>query len=251
MCCIEKIYITSQNISHALKLKRAVYLAELSKYFFKMYNYRMEVIPSLLQPLTNGTRRKRITKDQVIIYEGDYVEDMLVLTEGIVKIHDIDEHGNEKILHLVKPPGVIPFAFFSGGDDPTRWFYTALTDCEVCIVPRMKILTELADSNLAIYLMNWFSKEVHHVFARLSSLGKTNVHDKLNAALKFLADCHSSENRNGWHRVSFPVTHQLIADMTGITRESVAYAIKDLQVQRAVRYAGPNVMEIKASRLTS
>lgn len=212
----------------------------------------MESFPSLLQPLVEGARHKRIMKDQVILYEGDHVEDMLVVTQGIVKIHDIDEHGNEKILHLVKPPGIIPFAFFSGGDDPTRWFYTALTDCDVYVVPKMRILAELhTSSTLAVYLMNWFSKEVHHVFTRLSSLGKTNAHDKLIAALRFLADCHSAEQRNGWFRVSFPVTHQLLADMTGVTRESAAFAMKELQFQKVVRSPRLGILEIKTSRLTS
>jgi CRP/FNR family transcriptional regulator len=175
-----------------------------------------------------------------------------VIKSGIVKIHDIDEAGNEKILHLVKSPGIIPFAFFSGGSTPTRWFYTALTDCELYVVPRVKLLSELqADNTLTLHLMNWFSNEVHEILTRLSSLGKTNVRDKLIAALKFLIVCHSTQRRSGWWRVSFPVSHQLLADMVGITRESAALTMKELQAERLIRNPRITILEINASKLDS
>jgi CRP-like cAMP-binding protein len=210
----------------------------------------MEDLPALLMPLVRGARRKRFPKDQIIIYEGDTTEDVLILRDGIIKMHDIDEQGNEKILHLTKRPAIVPFAFFSGGDVPTRWFYTALTDCEVYVVPRMKVLSALrSNPALGLYLMNSFSSEVHEVFTRLSSLGKSTVREKLVAALKFLAVCHSRERRAGWWRVIFPVNHQLLADMIGVTRESVALVMKDLQTEGMIRNPRLTTLEINPSKL--
>jgi CRP-like cAMP-binding protein len=210
----------------------------------------MENFPPLLRPLVKDARRKAIPKDQIILYEGDVASDMMIIKSGIIKVHDIDEQGNEKILHLLKRPGIIPFAFFSGGEDPMRWFYTALTDCELYIVPRVKVLSDLrVDSALALHLMNWFSNEMHEILTRLSSLSKTNARDKLIAALKFLAVCHSVERNAGWWRVAFPVSHQVLADMVGITRESTALAMKELQGDGLVRNPRLTVLEINLSKL--
>jgi CRP/FNR family transcriptional regulator len=97
--------------------------------------------------------------------------------------------------------------------------------------------------------MNWFSKEVHELLARLDSLGKTNVSDKLKAALKFLAIRHGKERRSGWCRVSFPVNHQLLADMIGMTRESTTTAMKELVDQKIIRNPRLTILEIDLKKL--
>jgi CRP-like cAMP-binding protein len=204
----------------------------------------------LLDPILTHARRKQIAKGQVILYEGDMTVDVFVLESGIVKIHDIDETGNEKILHLLKRPAVFPFAFFSGNEIPTRWFYTALTDSEINIIPREILANEIeTNSKLSLYLMNQFSLEVHEILTRLSSLGKTNTRDKLIAALNFLVVWHSKQWRDDWYRVSFPVSHQLLADMIGITRESTAIAMKELQNEGMVRNPRLTILEINRSKI--
>jgi CRP-like cAMP-binding protein len=77
-------------------------------------------IPLVLQRALRSARSKSVPGGQIVLYEGDMPGDALILREGIVKLYDIDEQGNEKLLHLVKPPAVIPFAFFSGMRDPLR-----------------------------------------------------------------------------------------------------------------------------------
>jgi CRP-like cAMP-binding protein len=98
--------------------------------------------------------------------------------------------------------------------------------------------------------MNWFSNEVHEILTRLSSLGKTTARDKLAAVLKFLAIWHSVKRSNGWWRVTFPVSHQLLADMVGITRESAAMVMKDLQSEKLACNPRQNILEINLSKLT-
>lgn len=209
----------------------------------------MDLSPPLA-PLLKNVRSKLVPKGQIIFYQGDRTLDVYVIKSGIVKLHDIDEQGNEKSLHLVKSPGIIPFAFFSGENIPVRWFYTALTDCELYVVPQKKLLSSMkANSELTLQLMNWFSQEVHELLTRLSSLGKTNARDKLLAALKFLVTSHSNEQRNGWWRVSFPVNHQLLADMVGITRESAAVTMKELQTERLIRNPRVTILEINRPKI--
>lgn len=203
-----------------------------------------------LTKLLVNARMKHIPGGQIILYEGDLPLEAYILKNGVVKMYDIDEQGNEKILHLVKPPTLIPFAFFSGMRDPLRWFYTTLTDCDVYVLP-VDELKQYTHSNpdLAEALTNAFSDEVHELLVRLSSMSKTNAREKVLAALKFLMVCHAIERRTGWWRVTFAVSHQLIADLCGITRESAALVMKGLQVDKIIRYPRVTILEIHAKRI--
>lgn len=210
----------------------------------------MQSLPPAFDVLLEKARLKHIPKDQILLYEGDEPDNAFILKSGIIKIYDINEQGNEKVLHILKAPGVIPFAFFSGGQEATQWFYAALTDCEVYAINEVKLRgAMIEDGAFANYLINWFSREVHEILVRLSSLGKSTVRSKLTSALKFLAVHHAVEQSNNWSRITFPVSHQLLANMVGVTRESTAVVMKELQDEGVIRRPRVAVLEIHFPKL--
>lgn len=186
-----------------------------------------------------------------MFYQADTPLEVLVLKSGIVKIYDVDERNNEKILQLVGPWAVLPLAFFSGKGTPTRWFYAALTDCEVYSLPFEEMVRHMrSDNEMTFQLMHWFSREAHELLTRLSSLGRTNARGKVEAALQFLGTYHAVQKAGSpWRRISFPVNHQLLADMTGITRESAAATMKTLQADHVSRSPRQAVLEINTRKL--
>jgi len=216
----------------------------------RLYWYLMDDMPPSLQKLLLSARQKHFPKGQIILYEGDVPSEAYIIKSGAVKLYDIDDQGNEKILHIIKAPALLPFAFFSGGTEPIRWFYTALTDCDAYVLSKAKLLhTSRADGALAIALMNAFSIDVHELLTRLSSLSKTSARLKLLAALKFLVVLHAKERRSGWWRVHFAASHQLLADMSGITRESAAVVMKELHDEKIVRNPRITILEINRQKL--
>jgi CRP/FNR family transcriptional regulator, cyclic AMP receptor protein len=207
-------------------------------------------MPDQLRDVIKSARLKHVPKSQIIIYKGDEPHDVYLIKSGAIKIYDIDEQGNEKILHIVKSPALVPFAFFAGNNQQTSWFYGALTDCELYALPYHQLPQAMQkDSALTFFLMNDFAINMHELLVRLSSLGKTQVRDKLYAALRFLQTHHSSKRRGGWWRVNFAVNQQLLADLSGVTRESTAMAMKDLQDRKIVRCPKVAQLEIHRSRL--
>lgn len=204
-------------------------------------------------PLTDimpHAKLRNYPKGQIILYDGDEPNDFFIIKDGIVKVHDIDDQGNEKILHILKTPAMFPMVFFLGGNDQTKSFYTTLTDAEIYVVPKRIVEEKMhANSELAIYMMHWFSREIHEVLVRLSSLEKTNTRNKLIAVLKFLGVHHSTEQKNHWRQVNFPVSHQLLADMIGVTRESTTMIMKELQNEKIIRNPRLTQLEIKFEKL--
>lgn len=209
-------------------------------------------MPHSLQSLIDEAHTKQIPKGQILFYAEDKPLEVLIVKDGIVKLHSIDDNGNEKILHLVGKGAVVPLAFFSGHNVATHWFYTTLTDCEMYTLPQEKLYESMREhSEIALYLMNWFSHEVHELLVRLDSLGKTNVQDKLKAMFWFLSVRYGVKKRGGWCRVDFPVNHQLLADMIGMTRESTAMAMKEFADEKIIRNPRLSVLEIHTERLAA
>lgn len=204
-----------------------------------------EITDTPLWPLIKQARVRQYPKGQIILYEGELPTDAFVVKSGAVKIYDIDEDGNEKIMHILKPYGMFPVIFMFGTARQTSTFYTTITNSELYVLSRAgfeKTLTE--DPALMLFCMKWFASEVQEIMRRMSSLEKTSTRAKLFTALSYLARQHADPLPSGWKRVCFPVSHQLLADMIGVTRESTTMVMRDLQKEKVVRAPRLGTLEI-------
>lgn len=210
----------------------------------------MENMHNRLLDLYQNARLKLYPQDQIVIYAGDPPIEVYIIKTGYIKVYDIDGDGNEKILSIVKPGDIMPYAFYSGSDVPNRWFYQSISDAEVYVMNRDELLAKLKnDAEIMFALVNNFSLEVHELLTRISSLGKSNIHDKILALMRYLVVCIGKDNTKRWWRVPFPVNQQLLADITGMTRESCSTAIKELVNDELIRQPKINVLEINTVNL--
>jgi CRP/FNR family cyclic AMP-dependent transcriptional regulator len=207
-------------------------------------------MPDSLKEILKDSRVKHFPRGQIIIFEGDKPIDVYLIKSGVIKLHDIDSKGNEKILHLLKEPSLAPLAFYSGEDSVAMWFYTALTDCELYVLDRKELGRTMEQrSEISKYFMQQYSNDVHEVFVRLSSLGKSDANYKIKVVLRFLLVCHGVKRRSGWWRIPFAVNHQLLSDMAGITRESTAIVMKNLEVKGFIRNPRQTILELNREKL--
>lgn len=202
--------------------------------------------------MIKGAQLRTYAKGQTILYPDERSLDMYIIDTGAVSMHDIDEQGNRKILHIFGPPALFPMVSFSTDTVTSGWFYTALTDTQVFVLPYAKLkdrLETLNDPTAYSSLLKQLLDEVHELLVRMANSMKATSEERLVGALKFLAKHHTKARSSNWSPVNFPVQHHLLADMTGLTRETVSVSMKQLQQKKLVRYLAPGKLEINTTRL--
>jgi len=204
-----------------------------------------------LRTLLTKARNKQYGEGQLIFYAGDEVTEALVLTSGIVKVYDIDSKGQEKVLQIIKSPAILPLDCLFAANHPIGWHYAALTNVETSAFSPVELHSEMRKSpDLSIYILNWLAVESHELLVRINGMSKSDVKDKIITLLRFLAVYYSGPLKRGWRRIEFPVTHQLIADITGVARESVTIHMGHLQKEKLVRSRRP-YLEINDEHLAN
>jgi CRP-like cAMP-binding protein len=129
----------------------------------------------LLDFAANAPLRK-YPKGQILFYGGDTPTNVYLLKQGAIKVYDIDDKGNEKILHIIGRGGLFPAVFFFSKTDTSNTFYSTLTDCEVYVVPAASLDQELQKNiKLTLYCMRWFAEETREMLIRMSSLQKSDA----------------------------------------------------------------------------
>lgn len=175
---------------------------------------------------------------QIIFYHGDAPNQVMFIKSGAVKFYDTDTDGNEKILHIGGEGSIFPLFYAFEDKESIDAFYATVDKTVVLIVPLADFHNKLKTSpEYAFRALRWYAEEMDHIVLRLKSLEKSTAKQKVLQALYYLSGQHArkSTNKPKWFKINFPLTQQTLADMTGLTRETVNITLKDAEVLKFVR----------------
>lgn len=205
----------------------------------------------VLKDFPNATART-YDAGQIILYDGDQPNNIMIVKRGAIKFFDNDSDGNEKILHIGGKGSIAPL-FYPFEDKPAvDAFYAALTKTEVLLVSLEDFRAKLRSSAEYTYnVLRWYAEEMDHIVLRLKSLERSSAKQKILQALLYLADQHATKETadKTWCRISFPVTQQILADLTGLTRETVNIALKDTESSKYVRSNTRQRFEVNKAKI--
>lgn len=192
---------------------------------------------------------RKYAKNQIICYQGDKPQHVFYVLKGHVKYYDIDEHGNEKILHIIGPENIFPMLYAFDVSKEIDAFYSTIDAAEVITIP-LDEFRKVTQTNVKFCytLTQWFLTEIEQLVFRINSFEKTDSHRKVMHALKYLATNYG-QAAHDWQRIDFTTTQQFIADFTGLTRETVSATMNELEKDKIIRSGVGRKIEVKGSEL--
>lgn len=187
---------------------------------------------------------------QIVVYEGDKPAFMYFVKKGALKNYDIDENGVEKILHVVGELGFFSIIYAYGGNTEVDGFYSTLDNTDLLLVPIEDFRNRLSsDVEFANKVFEWFVAEMGFIMGRLKGLEKTEGRLKIAQALEYLRGRHSKLVGKNWWQVKFPISQQFIADIVGLTRETVSVILKDFDSKQIISYPKQMTLQINKKQL--
>lgn len=210
-----------------------------------MKNLTLKTISTLFPK----AQARKYHKGQIICYQGDRPSYIYFVTRGHIRYYDIDEQGNEKILHIIGPSNIFPMLYAYDVTDEVTAFYATIDNAEVVMIPlqefREKINSDVKFSNI---LTRWFLTEIDQLVYRISNFERTDSRNRVLTTLKYLAINYGHKEK-GWTRINFPVTQQFIADLTGLTRETVSASMQELEKSKDIQHAKGRLLLVKSIKL--
>lgn len=185
-----------------------------------------------------NTIERKYGPGQIIIYDGDAPSHVMMIESGAVKFYDTDDEGNEKIMHIGGEGSLFPLFYSFEDKNSVDAFYASLTETKVLLIPLSDFQEKLRTSvDYTFQILQWYAAEMDHIILRLKSMEKSSAKQKVLQSFYYLAAQHATPGRNGkWYRVTFPLTQQTIADLAGLTRETVNVTLKDAEIAKLIRY---------------
>lgn len=171
------------------------------------------------------------SKNAVVLLEGDRVESLYVVLDGHVKLVVTGDDGREVIIST-RGPGDF-FGEMSLLDDlPQSTHAIAMEDSRLMVLKRDDFYAFLDEiPQITFGLLRAFCRRLRKADKRISSLTMQEVPQRVAHLLLELAD------ENDGVRIPQQLTHQLMAQMVGSTRETVSRAMRDLTAKGVVEIA--------------
>lgn len=192
---------------------------------------------------------RSFARREVILQQGEMPEAAYILKRGIVKSYNLTPQGEEKPITFILKDEVFPLGFVLSRFETAQYYYEALTDCEVYMVPLEDYVRFLKTEPACLFeLYRGLADRNVEYQMRINALEQSRASDKVLHTLHFLAHRFGKDVNQEIIRIELPFTQQDMANFMGIARETTAIELKKLERQDIIRY-GHHTYTINMPRL--
>lgn len=197
---------------------------------------------AVVQDLIQVMHCRAFRKGSVLFAQGEEPHAIFFIETGRVKWHKVSADGNEQILQVVEQGQAVGLValldrrpYVAGAravEDVTAWVLT-VQDFDRMV---------MRHPELALHVMRLLGDGVRWLLEHVHSMTSRSAHERVSSVL-----IRKAEHREAGHR-TIALTHQEIAHLAGMARETVSRVLADFQRRGAVRLTRSAVILLDASR---
>ena len=193
---------------------------------------------SHLQQLSKKYSTREFGAGSIILYQGEVPRSACILLEGVVRVYSISAQGEEQVVTFHIPGEFFPSSWIFGKSPSTMFFYEALSDCKVAFCPRSELIEfMLAKPERMHAMLDYFTTNYTAFLIRIHALEQSKARDKLINTLYFICQRYAKNlDSNKKVVIPFALTHQNLAGMVGLTRETTAVEMSKLKKEKVIDY---------------
>lgn len=174
-------------------------------------------------------------KGETLIRADDDPQGIFYLNKGYIRQYTISNLGTELTLHILKPPSYFPMVWAINGT-PNVYYFEALTPVEVGRAPRDEVVTFIKDKPDIIFgLMSELLEEYAESLKRVEHLVFSDAYRRVISVLIYIAKHFGQKNVRGV-KVRHRFTHQDIATLVGVARETASLEIVKLEKKGLIEF---------------
>ncbi len=173
-----------------------------------------------------------------IIYQGEVPRCGFYLKKGIVKVYNLHTSGNEQILRFYGPGDFFPLPWLYGKVATEFYYYEAVEDCEVISVTKQDVDQIIkTDPTLSQYILDSVLSDQTALSLRIISLEQPRANEKLEYTLYYLLFRYGKNIGDEKYVITMNLTHITLANLVGLTRETITTEINRLRKQGVLTYS--------------
>ncbi|WP_330444316.1 Crp/Fnr family transcriptional regulator [Flavobacterium sp. C4GT6] len=179
-----------------------------------------------------------IKKGEPIFTEGENVNGIFCIKDGVCKLSKLSENGNEQILKLVAKGELLGQRSMIS-DEPVNLSAVALEDMEVCFVPKSEILGFFNENNqFSMNVMKSICGDLKEADDHLVNMAQKSVRQRL---AETLLELHETFGTNEDKSLRIKLSREEIAGMVGTATESCIRLLSEFNKNGLIELSGKKI----------
>jgi len=201
-----------------------------------------------LERFFSKSTSQRFKRGETILRAGETPPGVFYLKKGFVRLYSVSESGEELTLMIFKPGDIFPISW-AVADSPNNYFLDAMTLCEMWRIGRKKFVSFVSENPDELYeLIGKMMVRLLGLLRRMECLVFGNAGVKIASILCIFVEAFGRETAGGL-LIEVPLTHQDIADLVGIARETTSLEMGRLKDKGIIDYSGRTILIRSLTRL--
>lgn len=175
-------------------------------------------------------------KNEIILRSEDEIRDIYYVKSGYVRMFTVFEDGRELTLNIFKPGSFFPMVLVMA-DIKNYYYFQTMTSVDLYRAGRELVLDFVKKNPEVFYdLTRRISIGLMALTTNIEHLFYGSADSRIISVLFLLAARFGEKTKNGRVVINLPLTHQAIASMIGITRETATGTLNKLLKKGLVNY---------------
>lgn len=189
--------------------------------------------------ITDAVKQVRFIRGDVLFTQGQPSSSVYSLGSGIVKISKTTADGREQIVGM-SSPGKLLVGLQSINDEIYEYTAVAETDVNACKIRQRALLQAVQDrGDVALRLIASINAQLAHSRSLMEVMGRKCAAAKIASFIQLITPAAN----NGHARITLPFSRSEIADLLGLSEETVCRQMAKLK-RRGVLYAPRGKIEV-------
>ncbi len=207
-------------------------------WYLKQLEVFKDMTPKDMDDIGLIVDEKNVSKKEIIL-EPEDKEKVYLIKKGQVRLYQLTEDGKRVIVDTLGPGGV--FGNF-GGEGQSQNFAEASSDTFICVAKRNTFFETVAKKpGASAKIMGMIFDQLSHAQDYVAAMAGGGVLSKFKFKLAELGGKYG-ETKGDKVKITQRFTHEELADMIGVSRETVTKLLGSLRQRGIIAMDGKNIV---------
>lgn len=212
----------------------------------RQFNSLKELTKDELTRMSNCKTSRIVKKGEILFNEGDHVNGVFCIKNGVCKVSKLSENGREQIIHLIKRGDLLGERSLIN-DEVSNLKATAINTMEVCFIPKQEIIKDLKNNqSFTMSVLKNMASSLKNADNFIVGMAQKTVKQRLALLLLHLND-DFKKNTEG--AIDLQLSREDISNIIGTATESAIRLLSEFKRKKIIDLKGKDIFILNKTDL--
>jgi CRP-like cAMP-binding protein len=192
---------------------------------------------SLIENFKATSQIRLFKKGSAILFQGEIPRKAFIIRDGVVRAYTVKTSGEESTIALFTKDDIFPLSWLFDTTSNSLFYFEAVSDVRVMGVTKDDFNKIVSNSTEKLNeMLRYVNEQYTSMLVRITGLSQSRAIEKISFTFYYLLFRYGIKTSGGMHQINLKLNHLMIANLTGLTRESTTTNLKVLKEKGIISY---------------